>query len=71
MDDNYYYNLIISLFLSSYALLTVMIAHITGLKPGDFIHTLGRRLIVIRSNWCSECANNMLKMDPLLNCNFF
>jgi len=25
----------------SYALLTVMIAHVTGLKPGDFIHTLG------------------------------
>uniref|UniRef100_A0A8C0PWE5 Thymidylate synthase n=2 Tax=Canis lupus familiaris TaxID=9615 RepID=A0A8C0PWE5_CANLF len=27
--------------IASYALLTYMIAHITGLKPGDFIHTLG------------------------------
>ncbi|XP_023337503.1 thymidylate synthase isoform X2 [Eurytemora carolleeae] len=27
--------------IASYALLTVMIAHVTGLKPGDFIHTLG------------------------------
>ena len=28
-------------FYFSYALLTVMIAHVTGLKPGDFVHTLG------------------------------
>lgn len=27
--------------IASYALLTVMIAHVTGLKPGDFVHTLG------------------------------
>lgn len=27
--------------IASYALLTVMIAHVTGLQPGDFIHTLG------------------------------
>jgi len=27
--------------IASYALLTVMIAHVTGLKPGEFIHTLG------------------------------
>ncbi|KAI8116259.1 Thymidylate synthase [Lucilia cuprina] len=27
--------------IASYALLTYMIAHITGLKPGDFIHTTG------------------------------
>ncbi|XP_041522793.1 thymidylate synthase isoform X2 [Microtus oregoni] len=27
--------------IASYALLTYMIAHITGLKPGDFVHTLG------------------------------
>lgn len=27
--------------IASYALLTYMIAHITNLKPGDFIHTLG------------------------------
>jgi len=27
--------------IASYALLTVMIAHVTGLVPGDFVHTLG------------------------------
>ncbi|WP_291744689.1 thymidylate synthase [Bauldia sp.] len=27
--------------IASYALLTMMIAQVTGLKPGDFIHTLG------------------------------
>ena len=27
--------------IASYALLTLMVAHVTGLKPGDFVHTLG------------------------------
>lgn len=27
--------------IASYALLTCMIAHVTNLKPGDFIHVLG------------------------------
>jgi thymidylate synthase len=27
--------------IASYALLTVMMAQVTGLKPGDFVHTLG------------------------------
>lgn len=27
--------------ISSYALLTMMVAQVTGLKPGDFVHTLG------------------------------
>lgn len=27
--------------IASYALLTAMIAQVTGLKPGDFVHTLG------------------------------
>lgn len=27
--------------IASYALLTSMVAHVTGLKPGEFIHTLG------------------------------
>ncbi|KAI8043471.1 thymidylate synthase [Drosophila gunungcola] len=27
--------------IASYALLTYMIAHVTGLKPGDFVHTMG------------------------------
>ena len=27
--------------IASYALLTHMIAHVTGRKPGDFVHTIG------------------------------
>ena len=27
--------------IASYALLTIMIAHVTNLEPGDFVHTLG------------------------------
>jgi thymidylate synthase len=27
--------------IASYALLTLMVAHVTGLEPGDFVHTLG------------------------------
>jgi thymidylate synthase len=27
--------------IASYALLTLMVAHVTGLKPGEFVHTLG------------------------------
>nr|UTK45502.1 thymidylate synthase [Equid gammaherpesvirus 5]UTK45581.1 thymidylate synthase [Equid gammaherpesvirus 5]UTK45660.1 thymidylate synthase [Equid gammaherpesvirus 5]UTK45739.1 thymidylate synthase [Equid gammaherpesvirus 5] len=27
--------------IASYSLLTYMVAHVTGLKPGDFVHTLG------------------------------
>ena len=27
--------------IASYALLTMMIAHVTGLAPGDFVHTFG------------------------------
>jgi len=27
--------------IASYALLTLMVAQVTGLQPGDFIHTLG------------------------------
>ncbi len=27
--------------IASYSLLTLMIAHVTGLKPGDFVHTFG------------------------------
>ncbi len=27
--------------IGSYAALTLMVAHVTGLKPGDFVHTLG------------------------------
>ncbi|MEI6137862.1 MAG: thymidylate synthase [Mariniphaga sp.] len=27
--------------IASYSLLTMMVAHVTGLKPGDFVHTFG------------------------------
>ncbi|MBI4137081.1 thymidylate synthase, partial [Candidatus Roizmanbacteria bacterium] len=27
--------------IASYALLTLMLAHVTGYKPGDFVHTFG------------------------------
>lgn len=27
--------------IASYALLTHMVAHVTGRKPGDFVHTIG------------------------------
>ena len=27
--------------IASYALLTMMVAKVTGLRPGDFVHTLG------------------------------
>ncbi|MCL1951004.1 MAG: thymidylate synthase [Turicibacter sp.] len=27
--------------IASYALLTLMVAHVTGLEPGDFVHTIG------------------------------
>ena len=27
--------------IASYSILTHMIAHVTGLRPGDFVHTLG------------------------------
>ncbi len=27
--------------IASYALLTIMVAQVTGLKPGDFVHTFG------------------------------
>nr|VZH97536.1 unnamed protein product [Spirometra erinaceieuropaei] len=33
--------LVVPFNIASYALLMLMIAHITGLKPGDFVHTLG------------------------------
>ena len=33
--------------IASYALLTMMIAQVTGLTPGDFVHTLGDALIYL------------------------
>lgn len=48
--------------IASYALLTVMVAHVTGLKPGDFIHTLGDAHVY--SNHVNP-LKEQLKRDPL------
>jgi thymidylate synthase len=48
--------------IASYALLTMMIAHVTGLKPGEFIHTLGDAHLY--SNHFEQ-AKEQLSRDPL------
>jgi thymidylate synthase len=40
--------------IASYALLTILLAHSTGLKPGEFIHTLGDAHIY--DNHMEQCA---------------
>jgi len=47
--------------IASYALLTVMIAHVTGLKPGEFIHTLGDAHV-----YCNhiEALETQLEREP-------
>jgi thymidylate synthase len=47
--------------IASYAMLTMMIAQVTGLVPGDFIHTLGDAHLY--NNHLEE-ANCQLKRDP-------
>ena len=48
--------------IASYALLVLMIAKVTGLKPGDFIHTLGDAHLY--SNHLNQ-VEEQLKRDPL------
>jgi thymidylate synthase len=48
--------------IASYALLTHMIAHVTGLKVGEFIHTLGDAHLYLNH---LEQAEEQLKRDPL------
>lgn len=48
--------------IASYALLTHMVAHVTGLKPGEFIHTLGDAHLYL--NHLAQ-ADEQLKRDPL------
>jgi thymidylate synthase len=48
--------------IASYALLTHMVAHVTGLKPGEFIHTLGDAHLY--SNHVEQ-AREQLKREPL------
>jgi thymidylate synthase len=47
--------------IASYALLTHMMAHVTGLKPGEFIHTLGDAHLYLNH---LEQADEQLKRKP-------
>jgi thymidylate synthase len=48
--------------IASYALLTHMVAHVTGLKPGEFIHTLGDAHLYLNH---LEQADAQLAREPL------
>lgn len=48
--------------IASYALLTHMVAHVTGLKPGEFIHTLGDAHLYANH---VEQAREQLRREPL------
>lgn len=47
--------------IASYALLTMMIAHVTGLKPGEFVHTLGDAHLFVNH---FEQADLQLSREP-------
>jgi thymidylate synthase len=47
--------------IASYALLTLMVAQVTGLKPGEFIHTLGDAHLYLNH---IEQADEQLKRTP-------
>jgi len=48
--------------IASYALLTQMVAHVTGLKTGEFVHTLGDAHLYLNH---LDQANEQLKRMPL------
>lgn len=48
--------------IASYALLTLMVAQVTGLKPGEFVHTLGDAHLYLNH---MEQAKLQLSRDPL------
>jgi thymidylate synthase len=47
--------------IASYALLTLMMAQVTGLKPGDFVHTLGDAHLYVNH---IEQAREQLRREP-------
>jgi len=47
--------------IASYALLTLMVAQVTGLEPGEFIHTLGDAHLYVNH---LEQAGTQLERDP-------
>lgn len=47
--------------IASYALLTMMMAHVTGLKPGDFVHTIGDAHLYVNH---LEQVDEQLKRKP-------
>lgn len=47
--------------IASYALLTIMIAHVTGRKPGDFVHTIGDAHVYLNH---VEALKEQLKRQP-------
>ncbi|MFY0542511.1 thymidylate synthase [Brevibacillus sp. H7] len=48
--------------IASYALLTHMVAHVTGLKPGEFVHTIGDAHLYLNH---LEQVNEQLTREPL------